>query len=356
MTPPVSFQSAGGRSGGLSFDIHPRPQTGKRVLLAILLLGPIVWSAAALWYDGPNSRVLAGVLAILFAGGSFGVLALARSAWHGAVAVVVGFGLVLGWWLSIEPRNDRPWQQDVAELPAAEINGDRLTLHNVRNFEYRSETDFTPRWETRTYDLTKIQGLDLFLSYWGPRAIAHTILSWQFDGAPPLAVSIETRKEQGEDYSAIRGFFRQYELYYVVADERDLIRLRTNFRDEDVYLYRLRTPPARARALLLDYLAKVNRLAHQPDWYNAFTHNCTTTIFLHVRDLGIPFSWDWKMFLNGYIDEGLYAEGIINTELPFEQLRANSAISSIAKRLGDKADFSASIRVGLPERPEPPAL
>jgi hypothetical protein len=340
----------------MSSDGHLKQQTGKRLLLTLLLLGPIIWSAAALWYDGPASSAIAGLIALCVAGSSLMLLAVSRSPWNGAVGVVIVFGVVLGWWIGIEPRNDRHWQPDVAELPTAEVTGDRITVHNVRNFEYRSETDFTPRWESRTYDLTKIQGFDLFLSYWGPRAIAHTILSWQFDGAPPLAVSIETRKQQGEDYSAIGGFFRQYELYYVVADERDLIRLRTNFRREDVYLYRLRTPTARARALLLDYLAKVNRLAHQPDWYNAFTRNCTTTIFLHVRDLGIPFNWDWKMFLNGYIDEELYAEGVINTTLPFDQLRARSAISSIAKGVGDQADFSSAIRAGLPDRPPPPAL
>ena len=329
---------------------------GKRVLLVLLLSGPIVWSAGALWYDGPNSRALAGGLVLLFAGGSLALLALARSAWHGAVGVVVACGFVLGWWLGIEPRNDRPWQADVAELPTAEINGDRLTIRNVRNFEYRSETDFTPRWETRTYDLTKIQGLDMFMSYWGPRAIAHTVLSWQFEGAAPLAISIETRKEQGEEYSAVKGFFRQFELYYVLADERDLIRLRTNVRGEEVYLYRLRPPPARARALLLAYLAKVNRLAKEPDWYNAFTHNCTTTIFLHVRDLGIPFSWNWKMFLNGYLDEGAYGVGLINRSMPFEEMRARSAISSTAKGVQNEADFSAAIRVGLPDRPPPPLI
>jgi len=355
--PPVSwshYQKGVPRGRGAS-DVSDRHR-GKRVLLFVLLIGPIIWSAGALWHDGPASPISGGVLALCFAGGAAAMLFLVRSPWNGAVGVVVAVGLVLAWWIGIEARNDRPWQPDVAELPTAEITGDLLTIRNVRNFTYRSETEYTPRWETRTYDLAGIQGLDLFVSYWGPRAIAHTILSWQFQGMAPLAVSIETRKEQGEDYSAIRGFFRQFELYYVLADERDVIGVRTNFRGEDVYLYRLRTPPARARALLLDYLAKVNRLAKNPDWYNAFTHNCTTTIFLHVRDLGIPFSWNWKMFLNGYIDEELYAEGVINRSMPFEELRARSAISSIAKGVGDQADFSAAIRASLPDRPPPPAL
>ncbi len=319
-----------------------------------VLAASIAWSCAALWFDGPAPRPLAAMLAALLAFGSAGFLFFLKPFRLGVAATLVAFGVVLVWWLGIEPRNDRAWQPDVATLPRAEISGERVTLHNMRNFEYRSEVDYSARWETRTYDLDKINGLDLFLSYWGPRAIAHTILSWQFEDGPPLAISIETRKEQGEEYSALRGFFRQYELYYVVADERDLIRLRTNFRGEDVYLYRLRTPPARARALLLDYLAKVNRLAKEPDWYNAFTHNCTTAIFLHIRDLGLPFTWNWKMFLNGYLDESLYQQAIVNRSLTFDRLRERSAISSVARGIESAAEFSASIRTGLPDRPPPP--
>jgi len=331
-----------------------RGSTLLRLVIRATLLVLIAWGCAALWFDGPSSRPFTAALAALFGFGSSWLLFFLRPFRRGLAAAMLLLGVVLAWWFGIEPRNDRTWQPDVAALPTAEISGNRLTMHNVRNFEYRSETDSAPRWETRTYDLATLQGLDLFVSYWGPRAIAHTILSWQFEGADPLAISIEVRKEEGEEYSAIRGFFRQFELYYVVADERDLIRLRTNVRNEDVYLYRLRTPPARARALLLDYLSKVNRLAKKPDWYNAFTHNCTTTIFLHVRDLGIRFSWNWKMFLNGYLDESLYEQGIINRSLPFDQLRERSAISSVARKIESPAEFSISIRRGLPERPPPP--
>jgi hypothetical protein len=320
------------------------------------MCGPIAWGAAALWFDGPTSRPVAGTLAALFAAGSFSVLGLMQSLWRGAALVSGALVVVLVWWLGIEPRIDRPWQPDVAHLPIAEINGDVLTIRNVRSFAYRSETDYTPRWETRTYDLTKIRGLDLFMSYWGPRVIAHTILSWQFEEGEPLAVSIETRKEEGEQYSAILGFFRRFELYYVLADERDVVRLRTNFRGEDVYLYRLRTPPARARKLLLDYLDKVNSLANRATWYNAFTHNCTTTIVRHVRDLDLPFAWHWKMFANGYLDERLYEQGIINSTLPFEQLRSRSAISSVAKTIENIVEFPRLIRVGLPDRPPPPQM
>jgi hypothetical protein len=334
----------------------PRGPAFLQFLLRAGILVLMAWGCAALWVDGPSSRPLAALLAAVFALASFGLLSFIKPFLRGAIASLLLVLILLGWWYRIAPRNDRHWQPDVAASPTAEISGDQLTVHNVRNFEYRSETDYTPRWETRTYDLAKLQGLDLFLSYWGPRAIAHTILSWQFEDTEPLAISIETRKEEGEEYSAIRGFFRQFELYYVVADERDLIRLRTNVRGEDVYLYRLRTPSSRARALLLSYLATVNRLANTPDWYNAFTHNCTTTIFFHIRDLGIPAVVHWKMFLNGYLDENLYEQGVINRSLAFDHLRERSAITSVARAIEPRAEFSKSIRIGLPERPPPPDL
>src|SRR5439155_12700585 len=163
-------------------------------------------------------------------------------------------------------------------------------------FDYRSDTDFTERWEDRTYDLSRLGGVDLFMSFWGPTLLAHTIVSWEFDDGRHLAVSIETRKERGEVYSALRGFFRQYELYSVVADERDVVRLRTNYRGERVFLYRLRGSPELARRLLVSYLEQINRLAQTPRWYNALTHNCTTTIRFHAQQAAVRNPLDWRLF------------------------------------------------------------
>ncbi len=226
--------------------------------------------------------------------------------------------------------------------------GSRITIENVRNFEYRSETDFTERWETRTYDLDKVRRFDMFLSFWGPTAIAHTIASWEFDDAPPLAISIETRKEKGESYDALKGFFRQFELYYVVADERDVIGVRTNHRGERMYLYRLRVPPERARALLLDYVEEINRLADQPDWYNALIHNCTTSIRMHGQHIGEAGALDWRILLNGRLDEMGYERGRLDTSLPFPELKKRSEITEKAKAAGVSPDFSRLIREGLP--------
>jgi uncharacterized protein DUF4105 len=315
-------------------------------LLPALLLAPLVaWGAAALWVDGPASRPLAGGLAFAFAAGCLTLLATLRPlrAW---AAVLLAVALLIGWWLSIPPRNDRTWQPDVARPARATIEGSRVSLENVRNFAYRSETDYDERWETRTIDLGRIQSVDLYLSHWGSPYIAHTIASWNFEEGPPLAISIETRKEQGESYSALLGFFRQYEIYYVVSDERDVIRLRTNVRGEDVYRYPIRLPAEGARALLVDYLEEVNRLVTRPEWYNALTDNCTTAIRRHVlRALGhTPFSW--KILANGYYPELLYERGAIDTSAPFAEVRARSAISARAIALGDAPDFSARLREG----------
>ncbi|HEY2462629.1 MAG TPA: DUF4105 domain-containing protein [Steroidobacteraceae bacterium] len=214
----------------------------------------------------------------------------------------------------------------------------------MRDFEYRSETDYDQRWEARTYDLGAIRGFDLFLSYWGPTRIAHTIASWDFADGRHLAISIETRKEKGESYSALRGFFRQYELHYVVADERDVIGLRAGFRGEQVYLYRIRIPVSQARALLIDYLDQVNRIAGHPQWYNALTQNCTTAIRWHGQNVGDSGPWDWRLLLNGSLDQLLYERGQIDTSLPFADLRARSNITERAAAAAGSAFFSARIR------------
>jgi len=321
---------------------------GGRILAGLVLVPLIAWSAAALWFDGPPQRWLAGLLAgglVLVATGS---LAFLRPLRRALVVVLVAFLAVVGWWLHIPPSNEGDWQPDVARTASASIDGNIVTLRNVRNFDWRSETDFTPRWETRRYDLSQLRGADLFLSYWGPRAIAHTIMSWEFADGQHLAISIETRKKVGQSYSAVLGFFRQYEIYYVVADERDLVGVRAMYRGEDLYLYRLKNPPAQARAVLLDYLKEVNRLDARAEWYNALVHNCTTTIRHHAENVAAGRPFDWRILANGYIDELGYERGQIDTRLPFAELRRRSDITARAKAAYAAGDFSRSVRAGLP--------
>ena len=322
-----------------------------RIVVSLALSVAIAWSVAAVWIDGPRNRVLAATLCALIAAGALIVSILARPWWRAAAAAAIPFAVVLAWWLSLSPSNMGAWQPDVARLPSAAVQGNLVTIYNVRNFWYPSPTTVVERWEKRTYDLDQIVGFDLFLSTWGAPGIAHTISSWEFSDGQHLAISIETRKVKGQDYSALLGFFRQYALYYVVADERDVIGVRAGPRGEDVHLYRIRGRPAVARALLLDYLAEVNQLARTPRWYNALTHNCTTEIRHHVQQVAAGNPFDWRILANGRLDELGYERRQINTSMPFAELRRRSDITARAKAAGDRGDFSQLIREGLPERP-----
>ena len=256
------------------------------------------------------------------------------------------------WWFSLQPRNDRDWQGDVAREPWAEVNGDLVTIHNVRNFVYCPDNrngEKGPRWETRTVRISQLTGIDAFLNFWGVSWMAHPILSFQFKDGPPIAVSVETRKEKGEDYSALGGLYRQYELIYVVADERDVIRLRSNYRDgEEVYLYRTTMPPAEVRERFLEYIRSMNELRAHPRWYNAITANCTTTI-RSQRSIAARSPWDLRILKNGHIDEMFYQRGLLSTGgLPFGELKQRALINPEAMAADQDPEFSRRIRAGRP--------
>lgn len=272
-----------------------------------------------------------------------------KGPWRKLLSAHACFFLVLAWWSTLRPSNERPWQPDVAQAPFAEIDGDTITFHNVRNCEYRSETDYTPHWETRSYRLSDLRAVDLAITYWGSPWMAHPIASFQFADGPPVAISIETRKEVGESYSAMGGLYRQFELVYVVADERDLIRLRTNFRKgEDVYLMRTALGAEQARNFLLQYVAAMNALQKTPRWYNAITTNCTTTI-RDQRPAEERAALDWRLLVNGVADEMLHERGALRTDnLPFPEFKRRSRINEKAMAAGDAPDFSQRIRDGQP--------
>lgn len=314
--------------------------------LWIFIAGMVAWTYGALHYDFPvfrNSIAWIFLLAIL------ATLIVMRGIWKKIAVASVPFLAVLVWWLTQQPRNDRNWQPDVAEVSWAEIKGDEITIHNVRNCDYRSATDYIPHWETRTVRLSQIIGVDMFINYWGSPYMAHPIVSFQFADAPPLSFSIETRKEAGEKYSAIGGFFRQYELIYIAADERDVVRLRAKYRkDEDAYLYRTKVTPARAQARFMEYITTLNSLREKPRWYNALTTNCTTAIrSQHPSNERLP--WDWRILVNGFCDEMLYEKNAIITDgLPFAELKEKALINKAAVNAGNSADFSRLIREGRP--------
>jgi hypothetical protein len=305
----------------------------------------VAWAFGALYFDFPRAHtftaflfVLVLITAIIFVRGKLLKLAIVFGA----------FALVALWWLTLKPGNDRAWQPDVAQTAWAEINGDEVTVHNVRNCDYRTETDFTPRWETRMVRPSQITGMDVAINYWGSPWISHPIVSFLFADALPLCFSIETRKTIGQKYSALDGLYRQYTLIYVVADERDCIRLRTNYRREDVYLYRTLASPAQARERFLEYIKAMNALHEHPRWYNEVTTNCTTSIRTQ-RSVKLRAPWDWRMLINGKADELLYEHHAIATGgLPFSELKQRSLINERARAADKDPDFSRLIREDLP--------
>lgn len=262
--------------------------------------------------------------------------------------MVIALGAAGLWWFTRFPSHTRDWQDDVARMPTAEVSGERAVVRNVRNFRYRTRTDYGGRWEERSLDLSKLDGLDAFFSHWTGPHIAHTILSWSFSDGQHLAISIETRKRKGQEYSAIAGFLRQYELIYVAGDERDLIGQRVFARGEEVYLYRLKVPPAAARKLLLEYFADMNRLARKPRWYNAFATNCTTAIRRRVLSAGGKLPFSWRLFANGWLPELLYDMGSLDTSRPFAELKAEARINERALAGGVEGDFPSRIRAASP--------
>lgn len=319
----------------------------------LVILGMTGWMALAVCYTDLHATSPRTLLASAVAAVSIAVVLFIKPRRRGILIFAILFVAVLAWFFSIRPSNDRDWAGDVAVLPYATIDGDLIRLHNIRNFDYRSETDYTPAYDDRTFDLSQLKTVDLILSYWAGHAIAHAMLSFGFDGGQYLAVSIETRKEKGEQYSAVQGFFRQYELIYVVADERDLIRLRTNYRNEEVYLYRTRASLEKARAVFLDYLRMINLLHDRPRFYNALTENCMTSVFAHLRCAPPYPPFSLGVLLSGYSAEYGYRSGGLDHSVSFEELERRSRINDLAMPADQDADFSSRIRNRL-TTPQPP--
>lgn len=317
-------------------------------LLTVIAVLLTAWAAAALYFDSPHPA-LRPVLAIVYLVVIIGAMVLLRHGYAGLLVAFAGFVLVVAWWFTLKPTNTAEWQPDNAQTAYADIVGDQVTIHNFRNCTYRTETDYTCQWETRSYNLANLRGADIFITWWGSPWIAHPIVSFDFGDQGHVAMSIETRDVVGQSYSAIRGFFRQYMLTYIASDERDVIRLRTNYRkDEEVYIFRTAVKPPLARKVFLDYLQRANELHRQPEWYNAITNNCTTNIAVsadqarHVR-----MRLDYRILLNGKMDEMMYQHGTLVTGgLPLPALKAQAHINPVAKAAGDNPDFSAIIRQG----------
>ena len=320
----------------------------KQVFAWFFSLALSCWGIMAIVYSNlPAGARLAG--ASVFGLSALGCVLLPREGRRKITCFSSLFLVLLAWWLLLPPSNDRDWEPDVAKLPYAETAGGSVTLRNIRDCDYRAEKDYSVRHYDRTFDLGSLRSLDLFFVDWGLPHIAHTMLSFGFGGGKYVCFSIETRKKKGEEYSSARGFFKQYELTYVAADERDIIRLRTNYRKgENVYLYRLNASPEFIRQVFLDYLQSVNSLKEKPQWYNALTANCTTDIWKHLAPYYPGAKFDWRILASGHADEMAYEWGVVDRTFPFPELKRRSLINERSKAAGPDRAYSETIRRGLP--------
>jgi hypothetical protein len=324
-------------------------------LIGILICVPVIilmtgWGALSIYYSNIAGDFLRQGLAAGFALATILAFIFLPNRKRTLIGFLGVFAVIVAWWLTIPASNGRAWQPDVAVLPYATQQGDLVTIHNIRNLQYRTETDYDVRHYDKTFDLNRLDAVDLLAVYWMGDAIAHVMISFGFQERDFVVFSIETRKEQGEGYSTLKGFFKQYELYYVVGDERDLIRVRTDFRKprEDVYLYRLRMPPKNARKFFMEYIRQINSLRKSPEWYNTLTTNCTTNLVRHIRTFEGRVKYNWKVLLSGYAPQYAYELGALDTHLTFDELRKRSYINPKASALGDDPEFSHKIRQGLP--------
>ncbi|ART62722.1 DUF4105 domain-containing protein [Kushneria marisflavi] len=328
-----------------------------RSIGAFLMILATLWGVLALWYQlpGPSAVVVAvmtawGLLGLGAASGMMQVPIVRRRSVM--VTWLLALVALMIWWQSIPPRGDRDWAPDVSRLPQAVIDGDQVTIDNVRNFDWQTPERYTERWETRTYRLSELVSTDLIVSYWMGPAIAHTLVSFGFRDGQQLVFSVEIRRQRGESFSAVGAFFKQFEMALIAADEHDIVRTRSNVRDEDVYLYRVALPEDDARALFLAYLDQARALRDTPAFYNTLTSNCTTLVFDMVKRIipGLPV--DYRLLLSGYLPGYLHDLGALDTSRTLIELKSRGHINSRAQAAdkGEHADsaFSDMIRAGIP--------
>lgn len=260
------------------------------------------------------------------------------AAWTTVVILVLYF--------AVRPTNDANWAPDQAVLPYATILESGVTVHNVRNFAYTSTTEYTTSYYDETYDTSKLTSVDYIVEPFGDfSGSAHTFLSFGFSDGKRVAISVEIRKKVGQTFSPFKALFKQYELMYVIADENDVVKLRSNYRNDDVYIYPPNIDQEHQEKLFISMVSRANKLYSRPEFYNLITNTCTTNIVRHVNEIApgqIP--WNYQVLMPGYSDKLAYKLGLIRTPLPYEHIRETFRINDKAKQFADDPDFSNKIR------------
>lgn len=308
------------------------------------------WAAMALWFHfqvGQTIKICVMAVTALVLVTYISVLFSSRSSSQLIglcnVAFICFGSIFLAWWLSMKPSLTRDWAADVEHTVTADVQDDEVTFHNIRDFAWNDNRIFVPRWKSETYRLSELDSVDVVLSYWTHPAIAHTLISFGFVDGRHLVLSAEIRKKKGQEFSSLGGFFRNFELAMIAAEERDIIYLRTNVRDERVYRYPVDVDPELMRAMLLKYIGRANDLAENPVFYNTLTSNCTTVVFDLVRLLEPDFPFDYRILFSGYLPEFLYDnELLMNSELPFSEIQQRALLTPV--RSMEREQFSTVIR------------
>ncbi len=334
----------------MSINSHSFLTTCLQLLCSLIILCAAIWAGLALYYQLPlNMPWRAGGL-LLWAGLTvFAVVRLwQHSLWQGVLIYAVLHAALLIWWNSLIPSNQHLWEEDVAQMTSGRVNGDQVTLFNVRNFAWHTETDYNPRWETREYDLNKLQSVDMITSHWGMDYITHVLVSFGFDDDQFVTFSVEIRKKKGQQFSEIAGFFKQYELSILATDERDAIGVRPNVRGEDTFLYRIDMPAEIRRQLFLSYIEQANQLIEQPRFYNTVTANCTTLVFGMMQHISGGLPLDYRLLLTGYLPSYIQEQDGLTDGFDLAQLRSAGRITERSKQAGHSANYSKIIRQGVP--------
>ena len=320
------------------------------ILLSLVIFCAAVWGGLALYYQLPLPMPWLGIGLVLWAGVTvFALLRLWRhSVRQGLLIYLVLHAVLLVWWNNLTPSNQHLWEDDVAQMTSGSIEGDQVTLFNVRNFAWRSETDYSANWETRHYDLNKLQSVDMLTSHWGMDAIAHVLVSFGFTDGQFVTFSVEIRKKKGQQFSEVAGFFKQYELSILATDERDAIAVRPNVRGEETFLYRIDMPEAIRRQLFLSYIEQANQLLEEPRFYNTVTANCTTLVFGMMQHISGGLPLDSRLLLTGYLPSYIDELDGLTTGFDLTQLRDAGRITERSKKASNSANYSQAIRQGVP--------
>ena len=324
-------------------------------LFSVFVIFSTIWVCMAIWFQQPFGYALSIftiALWIIFAGICLGIYISKRFISRIKIFFIYSLSFIcsLIWYFNIEARQDREWAPEVSKVLSYEQHGNLVTLHNVRNFNWRSEDDYDEKWETRTVDLNKISGVNVITSYWMGPQIAHTLVSFDFENSPPLTFSIEIRKEKGESFSALGGFFRKFELSLIASDEKDIIFTRSNIRNEDVYFFPIHMNKTDTRALFKEYLQTAKKLQQTPKWYNTLTSNCTTLVFDMAQAVSQhQYPSDYRLLLSGYLPNYLYDLRAFSHQWTIDEWYSHAHINPKTehKNALSSKQYSTLIRQGL---------